>query len=119
MTDDQDSRAPVDGTVAVGGTAQARLLELAELCHICRVAFHMTADRFHLRPALGSAAGVVAAALPSPDPLLAAPRAETGHRLVAGVVQTYLLTAAGHLVGCLPCTGPVRCCSRRGWRFVG
>jgi hypothetical protein len=99
MTDDQNTRAPNDGTVAAGGAAQARLLELAELCHICRVAFHMTADRFHWRPALGSAAEVLAAVLPSPDPLLAAPRVETGHRLVAGVVQTYLLTAAGHLGG--------------------
>jgi hypothetical protein len=99
MTHDQDSRAPKDGTVAAGGAAETRLLELAELCHICRLAFHMTADRFHWRPALESAAEVLAEALPSPDPLLVAPRVETGHRLVAGVVQTYLLTAAGHLGG--------------------
>lgn len=99
MTIDPHLRAPTDGTVAAGGAAQARLLELAELCHLCRVAFHMTADQFHWRPALESAAEVVAAALPSPDPLLAPPRVETGHRLIAGVVQTYLLTAAGHLGG--------------------
>jgi hypothetical protein len=97
MTDDRDTRTPSDGTVAAGAAAQARLLELAELCHICRIAFHMTADGFHWRPARGSEAEALAAALPSPDPLLTAPRAETGHRLVAGVVQTYLLTAAGHL----------------------
>lgn len=99
MLEDPNSPAPNDGTVAADGAAQARLVELAELCHLCRVAFHMTADRFHWRPAVGSAAGVLSAALPSPDPLLAVPREETGHRLVAGVVQTYLLTAAGHLGG--------------------
>lgn len=99
MTDAWDSRTPIDGTVAASAAAQARLLELAELCHICRVAFHVTADRFHWRPAVGSIAEVVAAALPSPDPLLTATRVESGHRLVTGVVQTYLLTAAGHLGG--------------------
>ena len=97
MADDQRRKAPKDGTVSAADDAQARLLELAELCHVCRVTFQATADRFHWRPAPGSAAQVLATALPSPDPLLAAPRVETGHRLVTRVIQTYLLTAAGHL----------------------
>lgn len=39
----------------------------------------------------------MARALPSPDPRIATPRPETGHRLVSWVVQTYMATAAGHL----------------------
>jgi hypothetical protein len=99
MTDERASRVPNDGTVGASAAAQARLAELADLCHTCRAAFLATADRFYWRPAPGSEAEVLAATLPSPDPLLLEPRAETGHRLVAGVVQTYLLTAAGHLGG--------------------
>ncbi|TCC19417.1 hypothetical protein [Kribbella speibonae] len=97
MSDDQDPRVPDDGTVAAGDTAQIRLLELAALCHACRTGFQLTANRFHWSPVAGSAADDVAAALPSPDPLLQAPRVETGHRLVTGVLQTYLLTASGLL----------------------
>lgn len=98
MTDDATD-TPKGGTAAVRGSAQARLDQLAELCLACRAAFLETADRFHWQPAPGSPAQALAAALPSPDPLLTAPRAETGHRLITGVVQTYLLTAAGHLGG--------------------
>ncbi len=100
MTDHQaPDGAPSDGTVAASEAAHARLLQLAELCHLCREMFYMTANEFHWRPTRGSAAEALATALPSPDPRIATPRPETGHRLITGVVQTYLLTAAGHLGG--------------------
>lgn len=90
---------PGDGRLTAGDADRARLVELADLCDASRTAFHQTADRFHWRPAPNSDGAALAAALPSPDPTLPKPRVETGHRLVAGVVQTYLLTAAGHLGG--------------------
>lgn len=76
-----------------------RLLELADLFDACRDAFFDTAERFHWVPAPGSGAAAAADALPSPDPAVSGPRGETGHRLIAEVVQTYLLTASGHLGG--------------------
>lgn len=76
-----------------------RLLELAHLLVDCREAFFQTADRFHWDPAPGSGAAKAAAELPSPDPAITDPRGETGHRLIAEVVSTYLLTASGHLGG--------------------
>lgn len=76
-----------------------RLVELAQLFISCREAFFETADRFHWAPGPESAAERAASALPSPDPVLGHPRGESGHRLIAEVVQTYLLTAAGHLGG--------------------
>jgi hypothetical protein len=76
-----------------------RLVELAHLFVDCRAAFFDTADQFHWTPEPGSAAAHAAAVLPSPDPTIREPRGETGHRLVAEVVQTYLLTASGHLGG--------------------
>ncbi|GAB7007300.1 hypothetical protein JCM18899A_47750 [Nocardioides sp. AN3] len=76
-----------------------RLVELAHLFVDCRAAFFETADRFHWSPELGSVAARAAAELPSPDPAIADPRGETGHRLIAEVAQTYLLTASGHLGG--------------------
>lgn len=76
-----------------------RLVELAHLFVDCRAAFFETADHFHWSPEPGSVAARAAAELPSPDPAIAHPRGETGHRLIAEVVQTYLLTASGHLGG--------------------
>lgn len=76
-----------------------RLTELAQLFLDCRDAFFETADQFHWEPFLGSGAESAAVDLPSPDPTITHPRGETGHRLIAEVVQTYLLTATGHLGG--------------------
>lgn len=75
------------------------LVELADLFVASREAFVNTADRFHWLPAPGSPAEHAAAELPSPDPAVSASRGETGHRLIAEVVQIYLLTASGHLGG--------------------
>jgi hypothetical protein len=77
----------------------ARLAELATLFIACRDAFHETADAYRWAPAQHSPAWADAAELPSPDPLLADPEGESGHRLIAEVVQTFLLTASGHLGG--------------------
>lgn len=76
-----------------------RLVELASLFIGCREAFHETSDRFHWIPAPDSPAAQAAAELPSPDPVIADANGETGHRLIAEVVHTYLLTASGHLGG--------------------
>ncbi|MFE0527122.1 hypothetical protein ACFW0V_05935 [Micromonospora parva] len=76
-----------------------RLVEIASLFVACRDAFFETADCFHWTPARRSPAERAAAELPSPDPAVAEPLGETGHRLIAEVVQTYLLTASGHLGG--------------------
>lgn len=76
-----------------------RLVELAHLFVDCRSAFFDTADAFHWTPEPGSVAASAAADLPSPDPTIEQPRGETGHRLIAEVVQTYMLTASGHLGG--------------------
>lgn len=77
----------------------ARLDELSKVFLVCREAFHETADTYHWTPAPGSPAADDAAKLPSPDPLITEPRGETGHRLTAEVIQTFLLTASGHLGG--------------------
>jgi hypothetical protein len=77
----------------------ARPVEIAHLFAECREAFFETADRFHWTPAPGSAAERATTDLPSPDPAVIKPRGETGHRLIGEVVQTYLLTASGHLGG--------------------
>ncbi len=77
----------------------ARLVELAQLFLASRDAFFETADRFHWAPAPGSVAERAASELVSPDPAISERRGETGHRLIAEVVQTYLLTASGHLGG--------------------
>lgn len=76
-----------------------RLGEIADLFVASRNAFFDSADRFHWNPAPESPAAQSAAELPSPDLAVSTPRGETGHRLVAEVVQTYLLTASGHLGG--------------------
>lgn len=76
-----------------------RLSEIADLFAVSRSSFFETADHFHWSPAQESPAARAAAELPSPDPAVSAPRGETGHRLIAEVVQTYLLTASGHLGG--------------------
>jgi hypothetical protein len=76
-----------------------RLAEIAALFVASRDAFFETADRFHWTPGQGSPAAQAQADLPSPDPAVTEPRGETGHRLIAEVVQIYLLTASGHLGG--------------------
>ena len=80
-----------------GGDARPR--ELAQLLVDCRDAFIATDDRFHWEPAVGSVAERAATALPSPDPLVTDAVGESGHRLVVDVVQTYLVTASGHVGG--------------------
>jgi len=89
MNTQRDSAAAVD----------QRLLELADLHRACRAAFLETANQFHWTPGPGSVAALASAELPSPDPAIADPQGETGHRLIAEVVQTYLLAASGHLGG--------------------
>ena len=81
------------------GQVPPRLLELADMFAFCRVAFLETADRYHWTPAESSAAEQDATALPSPDPAILDRQGETGFRLVAEVVQTYMLAASGHLGG--------------------
>ena len=76
---------------------RVRLIEISDLFLKCREAFHATTDRYHWIPEPRSAAAEDAAALPSPDPEITAPHGETGHRMIAEVVQTFLLTASGHL----------------------
>ena len=76
-----------------------RLAEIADLFVASRDAFFETADRFHWIPGQGSPAAQAQADLPSPDPAVNVPRGETGHRLIAEVVQIYLLAASGHLGG--------------------
>jgi hypothetical protein len=97
MDEQEGMVAGADGRVTADAAAHARLLELAALCDFCRTSFHETATRFHWQPAVPSVGALMARAVPSPDPKLATPRPETGHRLVSRVVQTYLVTAAGHL----------------------
>lgn len=75
----------------------ARLGEIADLLLECRSAFFEICDRYHWDPAAGSGAAAAAQQLPSPDPRIARPNSETGHRLIAEVLQTYLLTASYHL----------------------
>ena len=98
-----------DGRTLASDAARARVAELADLFQACRESFYVTADRFHWEPVEGSAAAHVAAQLPSPDPKLKTSRAETGHRLITRVIQTYLLTAAGQMgaLGALHSTGEV------------
>ena len=78
---------------------RARLEELAFTMLACRDAFFETADKFHWEPCAGSPAADDARALPTPDPLISNPTGETGHRLLAEVVQSFLLSARGHLGG--------------------
>ncbi|WP_394194125.1 hypothetical protein [Microbacterium foliorum] len=78
---------------------RARLEDLALTMLACRDAFHETADTFHWEPGPGSPAADDAKNLPTPDPLISNPIGETGHRLLAEVVQTFLLSASGHLGG--------------------
>ncbi len=75
----------------------ARLAELAQLFRDSRDAFFETADLNHWTPHPGSGAARAAVDLPSPDAAIDNPRGETGHRLIAEVIQTYLLTASFHL----------------------
>ncbi|MGC5225448.1 hypothetical protein ACPW96_23025 [Micromonospora sp. DT81.3] len=77
----------------------ARMAELSALFSACRDAFHETADTYHWTPAPGSPAASDAAALPSPDPAISDPQGETGHRLIAEVVQIFLLSASGQMGG--------------------
>ncbi len=79
--------------------AKDRLIELASLFTGCREAFHETADRFQWIAHPGSPGAHDATELPSPDPSIAEARGETGHRMIAEVFYTYLLTASGHLGG--------------------
>lgn len=78
---------------------RSRLEELAQTLLACRDAFHKTADTFHWEPAPGSGAAAAAMSLPSPDPAIADPTGETGHRLIAEVLQIFLFTATSHMGG--------------------
>lgn len=72
---------------------------LAQVVSSCRDAFHEISDTYHWTPAVDSPAATDAAALPSPDPQIAEPGGETGHRLIAEAIQIFLLSASGHLGG--------------------
>jgi hypothetical protein len=98
--DDEFLIAGDDGRAITSPAGTARLVELAEVLAACRMSFFETAGSFHWDPQPGSAANLVATALPSPDPLLKTLRPETGHRLITESVQTHLQTAAG-LMGAL------------------
>lgn len=79
---------------------RVRLEELSTLLLTCRDAFHETAHTFHWTPAPGSPAAEEFGLLPSPDTLVPEPHGgETGHRLLAEIVQIFLLTASDHLGG--------------------
>ncbi len=66
---------------------KSRLAEIADLFVAGRDAFFETAERFHWTPGQASPAAQDHADLPSPDPAVTVPRGETGHRLIAEVVQ--------------------------------
>ncbi len=83
----------------LSGEMSKRLEAWALLFRACREAFHETADTHHWNAAYGSPAANDAAVLPSPDPFILDLRSESGHRLIAEVVQTFLLTASEHLGG--------------------
>jgi hypothetical protein len=74
-----------------------RLAEVSQLFPSRRDSFFERADRYHWEPAPDSGAARAAADLPSPDPEGDPRRGETGHRLIAEVVQTFVLTASGHM----------------------
>lgn len=74
-----------------------RLIELSALFLKCRDTFHEISDRYRWAPEPGSPAAEDAAELPSPDPQVLEPHGETGHRMIAEVVHTFLLTSSGHL----------------------
>jgi hypothetical protein len=76
-----------------------RLLELATLFVESRDAFFRSVDEFGWIPAANSSASHAADHLRSPDPRVDQPVGESGHRLIAEVVQLHLLTAGGHLGG--------------------
>lgn len=110
MNDDNESLiAGDDGRAVASAAGDARIQEFADLLAACRRSFYDTAGSFHWTPAPGSVAHAVAITLPSPDPLLTAPRPETGHRMITHAVQTHLQTAAGLLgsLGALYETGEV------------
>lgn len=75
----------------------ARLGELAQTLAACRDAFHETANDFHWEPVAGSGAARAATALPSPDPAIASPTTETGHRLIAEAIQIFFFNSAAHM----------------------
>ena len=68
-----------------------RLIELSELADSCRTTFLRTATASHWKPAQGSYAAKVQAALAARDP--------AGFMLVSEVVVTYLEIAANHFGG--------------------
>ncbi|GAA3406087.1 hypothetical protein [Pseudarthrobacter polychromogenes] len=74
-----------------------RLEELAQTLSACRDAFHETASEFGWEPAAGSGAAQAATSLPSPDPAIDKPTAETGHRLITEAIQIFLFNSAAHL----------------------
>lgn len=95
--DDEVLIAGDDGRAVTSQAGHARLQEFADLLAACRKSLYETAGKFHWTPAPDSTADAVAISLPSPDPLLAASRPETGHRMITHAVQTHLQTAAGLL----------------------
>jgi hypothetical protein len=76
---------------------RARLVDLSTLFLHCREVFVEVNDRYRWSPGPESGAAKAAADLPSPDTRVPDPTGETGHRMIAEVVQTFLLTASGHL----------------------
>lgn len=76
-----------------------RMQELSDLFLACRDTFHEICDRYRWTPTSGSPAAEDAAELPSPDPQVAEPHGETGHRMIAEDVYSFLVTSAGHLGG--------------------
>ncbi|PZE66842.1 hypothetical protein DEJ27_13225 [Curtobacterium sp. MCPF17_018] len=78
---------------------QARLEELSGLFRSCRDSFQELSDRYHWTPAEGSPASDDALTLPSPDPKIHSLRGETGHRMIAEVIHSFLVVASGHLGG--------------------
>ncbi|NKR12637.1 hypothetical protein A5N17_17425 [Arthrobacter sp. D2] len=85
------------GLPPISPELQTRLVDLSALFVHCREAFLAVNDRYRWSPGPESGAAKAAADLPSPDPGVPDPTGETGHRMIAEVIQIFLHTASGHL----------------------
>lgn len=74
-----------------------RIGQLSRLFLKSRDTFHVIVGLYRWLPGDRSPAAADAVDLPSPDPDVDSPHGETGHRMIADVVQTLLLTASGHM----------------------